>query len=162
MFSKFARWLVWSIGGVFLIGLMVLHFSRVWYMPDYLIITIGICFGMYLLMFIDAIVGQVIENKMRRGTDMKFKEWKDKVDKKQFKDWKFGWKSFIWFSWEWIWKFSVICVVATMGSYLFASLNDTLSNFKDTQVYGSWMWSAYGVMYFGTLIYIIYRIAKIK
>jgi len=92
---------------------------------------------------------------------MNFKEWRDKLDKRR-KDWKLTWKSIWWFWWEWIWKFSVICVVATMGTYLFASLNDTLSNFKDTQVYGSWMWTVYGVMYFGTLVYIIYRIAKIK
>jgi hypothetical protein len=92
---------------------------------------------------------------------MKFREWREKLDKRR-KDWKLTWRSILWFSWGYIWKFCVICVVATMGSYLFASLNDTLSNYKDSQVYGSWMWPVYGVMYFGTLVYIIYRIIKIK
>jgi ABC-type Fe3+-siderophore transport system permease subunit len=65
MFSKFIRWLVWSTGGILLIGLMILHFSKLWAMPDYLILTIGICSGMYLLMFLDALTEELIGNKRR-------------------------------------------------------------------------------------------------
>lgn len=63
MFNKLIRWLVWSIGGLLLIGLMVLHFSKLWFMPDYLILTIGICFGMYLLMFLDALTEELVRGK---------------------------------------------------------------------------------------------------
>ena len=63
MFNRFIRWLVWSIGGLVLIGLMVLHFSKMWIMPDYLILTIGICFGMYLLMFLDTLTEEFVKNK---------------------------------------------------------------------------------------------------
>lgn len=63
MFGKLIRWLVWSIGGLLLIGLMALHFSKLWFMPDYLILTIGICFGMYLLMFLDALTEELIRRK---------------------------------------------------------------------------------------------------
>jgi len=90
---------------------------------------------------------------------MNFKEWRDRLDKRR-KDWKLTWRTLFWFSWEYMWKFCVICVVATMGSYLFASLNDTLSNRES--IYGTWYWTLYGVMYFATLIYVIYRIATSK
>jgi threonine/homoserine/homoserine lactone efflux protein len=93
---------------------------------------------------------------------MKFKEFVEKVNKIKFKDWNVTWKTFLWFSWEWIWKFCVICVVSVMGCYLYASLNDTLSNYQSSSIYGTWMWTAFGVMYFATLIYVIYRIATAK
>jgi len=67
MLKKFKKWVVWSVGGLLLIGLMVLHFSRVWYMPDYLILTIGICSGMYLLMFLDALTEEMIKIKRPKG-----------------------------------------------------------------------------------------------
>ena len=67
MFTKFIRWLVWSIGGILLIGLMVLHFSKMWIMPDYLILTIGICFGMYLLMFLDTLTEEFVKSKRSRN-----------------------------------------------------------------------------------------------
>ena len=67
MFNKFIRWLVWSTGGVLLIGLMVLHFSKMWIMPDYLILTIGICFGMYLLMFLDKLTEEFVKSKRSRN-----------------------------------------------------------------------------------------------
>ena len=67
MFNKFIRWLVWSIGGLVLIGLMVLHFSKMWIMPDYLILTIGICFGMYLLMFLDTLTEEFVKSKRSRN-----------------------------------------------------------------------------------------------
>jgi hypothetical protein len=90
---------------------------------------------------------------------MKFKEWRDKLDARR-KDWKFTWRSIWWFWWEYIWKFCVVCVVSSMGCYLFASLNDTLST-RDS-IYGTWYWTVYGIMYFGTLLYVIYRILKAK
>ena len=68
MFNKLIRWLVWSIGGLLLIGLIVLHFTRVWFMPDYLILTIGICFGMYLLMFLDTLTEEFVKSK-RSGNE---------------------------------------------------------------------------------------------
>jgi len=67
MFNKFIRWLVWSVGGLLLIGLIVLHFTRVWVMPDYLILTIGICFGMYLLMFLDTLTEEFVKSKRSRN-----------------------------------------------------------------------------------------------
>jgi len=67
MFNRFIRWLVWSIGGLVLIGLMVLHFSKMWIMPDYLILTIGICFGMYLLMFLDTLTEEFVKSKRSRN-----------------------------------------------------------------------------------------------
>jgi ABC-type Fe3+-siderophore transport system permease subunit len=67
MFSKFVRWGVWSLGGLVLIGLMMLHFSHMWLMPDYLIMTIGICFGMYSLMFVDTIIGEMLKSKRPKG-----------------------------------------------------------------------------------------------
>jgi len=63
MFNKAVRWGVWTFGGLVLIGLMALHFFKLWNMPDYLILTIGICSGMYLLMFIDTIIGEMVKNK---------------------------------------------------------------------------------------------------
>jgi hypothetical protein len=63
MFSKYVKWVVWSIGGLVLMSLMWLHFSGGWVMPDYLILTIGICSGMYLLMFLDALTEELIGNK---------------------------------------------------------------------------------------------------
>lgn len=63
MFHKFIRWTVWTTGGLILIGLMVAYFTHLWYMPDYLILTIGICSGMYLLMFLDALMEELIKNK---------------------------------------------------------------------------------------------------
>lgn len=67
MFNKFIRWLVWSTGGLVLIGLMMLHFTRIWVMPDYLILTIGICFGMYLLMFLDTLTEELVKFKRPKG-----------------------------------------------------------------------------------------------
>ena len=67
MFNKLIRWLVWSVGGLVLIGLMVLHFSKMWIMPDYLILTIGICFGMYLLMFLDTLTEEFVKSKRSRN-----------------------------------------------------------------------------------------------
>jgi len=63
MFNKTSRWMVWVFIGMILLGLMILHFTNAWVMPDYLILTIGICFGMYALMFVDAIVGEMVKNK---------------------------------------------------------------------------------------------------
>ena len=67
MFNKFIRWMVWSVGGLVLIGLMVLHFSKMWIMPDYLILTIGICFGMYLLMFLDTLTEEFVKSRRSRN-----------------------------------------------------------------------------------------------
>lgn len=67
MFSKIVRWGVWTFGGLLLIGLMALHFSHLWVMPDYLIMTIGICTGMYLLMFADTIIAEMIKSKRPKG-----------------------------------------------------------------------------------------------
>jgi len=63
MFARAVRWLVWAIGGLLLLGLSTLHFIWVWRMPDYLLLTIGICTGMYFLMFADAIIGAMVSNK---------------------------------------------------------------------------------------------------
>jgi len=63
MFARTVRWAVWTIGGLILLGLSVLHFAGIWQMPDYLLLTIGICTGMYFLMFADAIVGAMVSNK---------------------------------------------------------------------------------------------------
>ena len=93
---------------------------------------------------------------------MKFKEWVDKVNNTKIKDWKITWKDILWFSWEWIWKFCTVCVLAVMGTYLFASLNDTLSNVKGGSVYGTWMWTLFAVMYFAVLLYAIYRVMSAK
>jgi len=49
--------------GILLIGLMALHFTRIWFMPDYLILMIGICSGMYLLMFLDTLTEELIKNR---------------------------------------------------------------------------------------------------
>jgi ABC-type Fe3+-siderophore transport system permease subunit len=67
MFNQVVRWGVWSLGGLVLIGLMTLHFSHMWTMPDYLILTIGLCFGMYFLMFVDTIIGEMAKSKKVKG-----------------------------------------------------------------------------------------------
>lgn len=67
MFGKVVRWGVWVIGGLILLGLATLHFTYAWRMPDYLILTIGICTGMYFLMFIDAIIGEMVKSKRVKG-----------------------------------------------------------------------------------------------
>jgi hypothetical protein len=63
MFNKFVRWCVWSLGGLVLLGMMVVHFSGLYKMPDYLVMTLGICFGMYMLMFVDTIIGEMVKIK---------------------------------------------------------------------------------------------------
>jgi len=90
------------------------------------------------------------------------KKWAEKINQIQLKDWHVTWKDFLWFSWEWIWKFCVICSIAVMGSFLFASLNDTLSNFKGSSIYGTWYWVVFGIIYFVALFYVIYRVGKSK
>lgn len=85
----------------------------------------------------------------------RMKEVADTVNQAKFKDWRVTWKTFFWFSWEWIWKFSVICVTAVMGCYWFANLNDTLSNYKDANIVGTWMWTVFTVMYFTTLLFVL-------
>jgi hypothetical protein len=92
----------------------------------------------------------------------RMKELADTVNQIKFKDWKVTWGTFFSFSWEWIWKFCVICVTAVMGCYWFASLNDTLNNYKGTSIVGTWMWPVFGVMYFATLLYVLFRIGNIK
>lgn len=71
MFNKFIRWIVWGLGGVILIGLMFAHFLGWWKMPDVLILTIGICSGMYLLMFLDAVTEELIRNKRSKNEQVK-------------------------------------------------------------------------------------------
>lgn len=91
-----------------------------------------------------------------------WKKWIEDLNKTQFKDWKFTWKDIIWFWGEWIWKFMVICVTAIVGCFIFAQMNDTLANYEGSSIYGSWMWWVFIAMYFGVLLYIIYRIGVSK
>lgn len=90
------------------------------------------------------------------------KKWADRINQIQLKDWHVTWKDFIWFSWEWIWKFCVICSIGVMGTFLFASLNDTLSNIEGSTVYGTWMWWVFAIIYFFSLFVLIYRVGKSK
>lgn len=52
-------------GGLVLLGMMVLHYTGVLRMPDYMVMTVGICFGMYMLMFIDSVIGEM--SKAKKG-----------------------------------------------------------------------------------------------
>jgi hypothetical protein len=92
----------------------------------------------------------------------RIKELADTVNQAKFKDWKVTGRTFFRFSWEWIWKFCVICVTAVMGCYWFAGLNDMLSSYKGESIHGTWMWPVFGVMYFATLIFILFWIGTYK
>ena len=57
------RWGIWIVGGLILLGMMVVHFANIMRMPDALVMTIGICFGMYSLMFVESIIDEMVKNK---------------------------------------------------------------------------------------------------
>lgn len=67
MFNKMSRWMFWVFIGLILLGLLVLHFTKAWLLPDYVVLTVGICLGMYALLFVDAIVGEMVKNKKVKG-----------------------------------------------------------------------------------------------
>jgi hypothetical protein len=62
MFKSAVEWVVWSIVGVVLIALFVLHYSNVIFLPDYLLLLDAFCLGMFTLLFFGAIA-QVMKRR---------------------------------------------------------------------------------------------------
>jgi hypothetical protein len=62
MFKSTVEWIVWSIVGLILLGMFILHYAGVFILPEYLITIIAFCLGMFSLLYFMAIA-QIIKKK---------------------------------------------------------------------------------------------------
>lgn len=63
MLNQITRWTTWGIGGLFLFGMLLGHYLGWFRLPDFILMTVGFCFGMYFLMLLDTIAAEMAKRK---------------------------------------------------------------------------------------------------
>jgi hypothetical protein len=78
-----------------------------------------------------------MEISLARGLTMKFHRvtWKE---------------AFIGF-WAWLWRMCLSVNATITGCFVYALMNEKLQSFE-SQIYGTWKWDAFTVLYFSVLI----------
>lgn len=65
MLSKVTRWVTWGIGGAVLLGILVVNYCGLYKLPDYILLTVAFCFGMYFILLLDTIVAEIAKSKKK-------------------------------------------------------------------------------------------------